>query len=251
MVANEEKCYNILKTVFNDAACYGILVNIQKESNFRPTALGDKGTSYGICQWHNGKVKRWDRMKNWCQENHLDDTSIEGQTSFIIYELKKHYPSTYKYLLAVENTEDGAYNAAYRWCYYYEVPANKAASSEKRGNLARAKFQAESVVESHPEEWNNVTIDTEPFVDEPIPEPEPVKEPDPIPEKKTIEVGDKVFVNGPYYCLPTFPIRTGKANGIATVVRILSSERHPFFVKADKPNKFIGWVNAKDVKPSK
>lgn len=36
----------------NAAAASGILANIEKESAFDPNALGDNGTSFGICQWH-------------------------------------------------------------------------------------------------------------------------------------------------------------------------------------------------------
>ena len=34
----------------------------------------------------------------------------------------------------------GAYDAAYHFCYYYERPANKAASSASRGELARDTY---------------------------------------------------------------------------------------------------------------
>lgn len=37
------------------AAACGVIANIQYESGFSPTKLGDHGTSYGICQWHNGR----------------------------------------------------------------------------------------------------------------------------------------------------------------------------------------------------
>ena len=67
---NKSKIYNYLSEQgFSDAAICGILANIEHESGFRTDALGDGGTSYGICQWHNG---RWNNLKNYCNKNNLD-----------------------------------------------------------------------------------------------------------------------------------------------------------------------------------
>lgn len=46
----------------NAAAGIGVAANIKHESNFRTSAVGDNGTSFGICQWHLGRgeaMKRW------------------------------------------------------------------------------------------------------------------------------------------------------------------------------------------------
>lgn len=50
--ANETTIYNyaVNNMGLNVAAACGILANIYKESSFNPNALGDNGTSYGICQ---------------------------------------------------------------------------------------------------------------------------------------------------------------------------------------------------------
>ena len=71
--ANETAIYNyVINTMgLNNAAACGILANIYKESSFNPHALGDSGTSYGICQWHGS---RWDRLKTYCSNNGLDST---------------------------------------------------------------------------------------------------------------------------------------------------------------------------------
>ena len=132
--ANQDAIYSYLSSQgFNDAAISGILANIQHESNFNPNALGDGGTSYGICQWHSG---RWTRLKNYCSQNGLDSTTLDGQLSFLVWELQNNYPSVYNKIISVPNTAQGAYDAAYEWTVHYEIPANKESSGNRRGNTA-------------------------------------------------------------------------------------------------------------------
>ena len=109
---------------------------IQRESNFRTDALGDNGTSYGICQWHNS---RWDNLKSYCQQNGMDSTTLEGQLSFLTYELQK-YPELVNTLKNVPNTAEGAYEAAYQWTVKFERPANMDSSGKSRGNTASTTF---------------------------------------------------------------------------------------------------------------
>lgn len=136
--ANQDAVYNYLSQQgFNDAAICGILANIQHESNFNPHALGDGGTSYGICQWHNS---RWDRLKNYCSQNNLDSTTLDGQLSYLVWELQNNYPSVYNKIVSVPNTAQGAYDAAYEWTVHFEIPANKEQSGQNRGNTAVNKY---------------------------------------------------------------------------------------------------------------
>ena len=46
----------------------------------------------------------------------------------------------WKYISAVDNTADGAYDAGYYFCYHFEVPANRASRSVTRGNSARDTY---------------------------------------------------------------------------------------------------------------
>ena len=136
--SNQDKIYNYLKSQgFNDAAISGILANIEYESGFKTTLYGDGGTSYGLCQWHNS---RFTRLKNYCSSNGLDYKSLDGQLSYLVYELKNNYPSVYNYIKKVPNTKQGAYDAAYKWTTSFEVPANKEAQGAKRGNAAQSKY---------------------------------------------------------------------------------------------------------------
>ncbi len=122
----------------HNAASVGILTNIYCESGFRPDALGDNGTSYGICQWHLG---RWDRLKNWCNENGLNWESLDGQLKYLQYEAELYYPATMNAIrTTTENNADGAWRSAYLWCKNFEVPANTIPTSEKRGDLAVEVF---------------------------------------------------------------------------------------------------------------
>ena len=118
----------------NRAAAMGVMANIYYESGYRPVIDGDGGTSYGICQWHAG---RKNNLINWCTENGLDYNTLEGQLKFLQYELPTRYPSVDSYIRQVENTADGAYDAAYYFCFNFEAPANRTAQSTKRGNYAR------------------------------------------------------------------------------------------------------------------
>ena len=118
----------------NRAAAMGVMANIYYESGYKAVIDGDGGTSYGICQWHAGRKTN---LINWCGDNGLDYNTLEGQLQFLKYELPTRYPSVDKYIRQVENTADGAYDAAYYFCFNFEAPANRTSQSTKRGNYAR------------------------------------------------------------------------------------------------------------------
>ena len=139
-MSNEKKCYNYFtKTMkLNCAGACGILANIKYESNFRPTAKGDGGTSIGICQWHNSRMTA---LINYCKKNNLNYKTIEAQLKYLEYELNKSYKSVLKYIKKVSNNATGSFNAGYKWCYDFERPAKKEESSIKRGNYAKEYFK--------------------------------------------------------------------------------------------------------------
>ncbi|MCD8215831.1 MAG: phage tail tip lysozyme [Clostridiales bacterium] len=136
--SNRDTIYNFLVGKgLNTAAACGVLANIKYESGYSPTALGDNGTSYGICQWHNS---RYTSLKTYCSNNGYSYSSLTGQLYYLWYELNNDSYYTTKvlnYIKNVSNSATGAYNAAYDWCYYFEVPANKASVSKTRGNYAK------------------------------------------------------------------------------------------------------------------
>lgn len=134
--SNEYTIYSFLTgdMGFNRAAAMGIMANIYYESGYKPVINGDSGTSYGICQWHAGRKSN---LINWCNDNGLDYTTLEGQLKFLQYELPTRYRSVYDYLRQVDNTADGAYDAAYYFCFNFEAPAARTSQSTKRGNYAK------------------------------------------------------------------------------------------------------------------
>ena len=134
--SNEQLCYAFLVKVcgYSSAAASGVITNIKYESGFRPGAIGDSGNSMGICQWNSS---RKNLLISWCRDNGHDPETLLGQLYFLKYELEVRYPKINTYLKSIENTSQGAYDAAYYFCYNFERPANKANRSAERGVYAK------------------------------------------------------------------------------------------------------------------
>ncbi|MBQ9268661.1 MAG: hypothetical protein IJ206_03980 [Oscillospiraceae bacterium] len=121
----------------NDAAVCGILANIEYESDFSPTTWGDGGTSYGLCQWHESRCRS---LFSFCQENGYAPDSVIGQMRYLEQEVNEDYPELLTYLQTVENSAAGAYNAAWYWCWYYEIPAQREEQAILRGEQALLEY---------------------------------------------------------------------------------------------------------------
>ena len=121
----------------NPAAVCGILANIEYESTFIPGIWGDEGTSYGLCQWHESRCRS---LFSFCRDNGYAPDSVIGQMLYLEQELTESYPELLKYLRTVENSAVGAYNAAWCWCFYYEIPAQWEEQAIMRGELALQKY---------------------------------------------------------------------------------------------------------------
>ena len=136
---NTRKIYEYLteKLELNHAAACGVLANIHLESSFYPLALGDGGTSYGICQWHLGRFRR---LILYCNVNGFDYNTLDGQLAYLNYELHAGYKGILDYLQEVPDTADGAYAAAYRWCTGFEMPDDMYYRGARRGNLAAKEY---------------------------------------------------------------------------------------------------------------
>lgn len=140
-LSNEEKIFYFLlyEMGLNSAAACGILANIDCESGFRSTAVNSSSGAYGICQWLGGRKTN---LQNYCAENDYDYTTLEGQLWYLKYELENRYPSVCAYMKSVDDSAQGTYDAGYHWCYYFEIPGNRASTSVKRGNIARDDYWA-------------------------------------------------------------------------------------------------------------
>lgn len=102
----------------NKAAACGILANIQIESTYNPRAVNDIDNGYyGLCQW-DGKY-RWTDLITYCRKTNTGRYSIEGQVDFMIYDLGQR--GQLENLKKVEDSEDGAKEAAIYFCEKYEV----------------------------------------------------------------------------------------------------------------------------------
>lgn len=121
----------------SDAAVCGILANMEYESALEPDIWGDGGTSYGLCQWHESRCRS---LFSFCWKNGYDAASVLGQMKYLRYELEEEYPFVLNYLKTVENSSSGAFSAAWCWCYYYEIPAQRDLQASLRGNLAYEKY---------------------------------------------------------------------------------------------------------------
>ena len=108
---------------FNTAAACGIMANMEHESGFNPSRVmydSNGLLSGGLCMWNGG---RFSSLQRFCNNNGYNYLSIPGQLRYLEHELKSGYfKHIYNYLKKVPNTSSGAYDAAYYWCYYFEIP---------------------------------------------------------------------------------------------------------------------------------
>ena len=150
----ETLCYNffIKDMDLNTAAACGILANIKAESDFNPTALGDSGTSFGLCQWHK---TRWDSLKKFASDNGLNYKDATTQLKYFKSEIEAKYQSVLTTLKNVKNTADGAYAAAYAFCVNFEIPSNKEAVGNTRGNTAKNTFWTKYGIKNINTQYNN------------------------------------------------------------------------------------------------
>ena len=114
----------------NSAAASGVIANMVAESGIRTTAMGDNGTSYGLCQWHN---ERWDKLSQYASFYGKPMEDIETQLHFFMDEMVSDYPELYQRLLEVDDSELGAYRAGYIMSKCYERPLSAEAAAESRG----------------------------------------------------------------------------------------------------------------------
>ena len=103
---------------FSKAAACGILGNIRAECSFNPASEGT--TFYGLCQWGYG---RRENLYVFCNEHGYASDSIEGQLEYMYYELTTKYTRVLNYLNQVEDSAEGAYEAAVYFCQKYEGAA--------------------------------------------------------------------------------------------------------------------------------
>ena len=147
---NKDEVFRLLTTKLdlNPAAACGVMANIERESDFDPTLVITDSNglpSGGLCQWNGG---RFNNLKNYCRNFGYDYLTVEGQIAYLSWEMaSSSYGYIYDYLKSLPNNADGAYDAAWYWCYYYEIPSNRSTKAAQRGNAAKNSYWPEYGVE--------------------------------------------------------------------------------------------------------
>ena len=116
-----------------DSAVAAILANIHRESSFNPRAIDDTEGFFGLLQWSRS---RWVNCFHFCRKNNLDRFSVEGQMAFLKNELEGEYEWIYRdYLYPAEISEDGAQEAQYAFCQFFEAPTELDWEQVRRSKL--------------------------------------------------------------------------------------------------------------------
>lgn len=90
--------------------------NFKVESNFKPDVYGDHGTSVGLAQWHNTRMKG---LFDFAQAKGLEPYSVETQLEWSWKELNGSWKSLLNYLKTATDARKAAYEVASK----YEMPA--------------------------------------------------------------------------------------------------------------------------------
>lgn len=122
---------------YNAAAAAGVLANIDRESGFVADSESELG--YGLFRW---SAARKGALVTWCEKNGYTYSTLIGQLNFMKYELLGTYQKNlHAKLLKLENSAQGAYDAAYLWCLEYEAPTGQhAAFAAQRASFARTEY---------------------------------------------------------------------------------------------------------------
>lgn len=105
----------------------GVAGNMKIESNFNPGAVGDKGTSYGICQWH---ASRKTALINFAKAQGKPVDDMNMQLDYLWKELTAKYSN----LVSILKTTTDPRDAAQKFAEIFERPAH---ISNKRLNYAQ------------------------------------------------------------------------------------------------------------------
>ena len=188
--SNELTIYTYLRRDLgcNEAVACGILANIKAESDFNPNAYNSSGGYFGLCQWGS---ERKERLYDYCGGLGLSAGSLDGQLAYIQYELQTNEAHVWTMLKEIENTEDGAYDAAWKWAQYYE----RCASSRYYSRAYSAK-----------------TVFWPKYHGEPVPTPTPTPAPTPTPVPTVAGFSDVKATD--YYAEPVvWAVEHGITNG--------------------------------------
>lgn len=92
----------------------GVAGNMRAESNFKTDAIGDNGTSGGLCQWHN---ERFSELKSFASKKGKEWTSYSVQLEYLMSELNK---SNYSGLLGQLKSSNSYETSTRKWGHDFE-----------------------------------------------------------------------------------------------------------------------------------
>lgn len=107
----------------------GIAANLEQESKFDETAVGDGGKAYGVAQWH---PDRQANFKKWAGKD-IRQSTLEDQLGFVNYELTQGAESAAGDKLRAATN---AFDAGSIVSRYYERPKNTEDEANFRGDRA-------------------------------------------------------------------------------------------------------------------
>lgn len=119
---------------WTQAQAAGIVANLQRESGFRPDAVGDGGRAYGLAQWHPDRQANFQRFAG----HSIRNSTFAEQLAFVNYELTRGAETSAGARL---RGADSASEAGAIVSRYYERPADANGEASARGRLA-AQIQA-------------------------------------------------------------------------------------------------------------
>jgi hypothetical protein len=108
--------YLISKGLTKEGAA-GVAGNMKIESNFNPGAIGDHGTSYGICQWH---ATRKTALFNFAKSQGKPANDMNVQLDYLWKELTSSYAGLIRDLKTTTDPRD----AAHKFAAQFERPAH-------------------------------------------------------------------------------------------------------------------------------
>ena len=125
-------CVNTLHYT-RSGAC-GVVANVHFESSsVSVKEEHENSIGYGICQW---SFERRENLEKYCLSHGLDVSLLESQLEFMGYELDNDFKFTGDFLRTAPETENGAYDSGYWFCFEYEQPYDFEKVSEKRAELS-------------------------------------------------------------------------------------------------------------------
>jgi hypothetical protein len=107
----------------------GIAANLLQESHYDPTAVGDKGTAYGIAQWHEDRQADFQK---WAGHG-IRGSSLDEQLKFVDFELRNGKLRGAGDALGEQNSAAGAGRVVSQ---FYEMPGDRVGESIRRAAMA-------------------------------------------------------------------------------------------------------------------